>query len=64
MADLQGHFGWSQTPEAGNFARLQGVRSLFFQLQSLQKILYRDLKWKKKCLKTHSSGPFYEKQQF
>ena len=43
---------------------------LFFQLQSLQKNLYRDLKWKKSftkkkmCLKTHSSGLFYEKQQF
>jgi hypothetical protein len=43
---------------------------LFLQLQSLQKNLYRDLKWKKsfikwkKCLKTHSSGLFYEKQQF
>ena len=23
---LKGNFGWSQTPEAGNFARLQGVR--------------------------------------
>jgi hypothetical protein len=36
----------------------------------LQKFLYQDLKWKKsftkkkKCLKTHSSGLFYEKQQF
>jgi hypothetical protein len=43
---------------------------LFFQLQSLQKNLYRDLKWKKsftkkkKCLKTHSSVLFYDKQQF
>ena len=43
---------------------------LVLQLQSLQKLLYRDLKWKKsfrkkkKCLKTHSSGLFYEKQQF
>jgi hypothetical protein len=40
---------------------------LFFQLQSLQNILYRDLKWKKslikwkKCLKTHSSGLFFTK---
>jgi hypothetical protein len=47
MADLQGHFGWFQTPAARNFARLQGVRIGFFFQQSLQKQLYRDLKWKK-----------------
>ena len=30
MADLyKGHFGSSQTPEARNFARLQGVRIVF-----------------------------------
>jgi hypothetical protein len=29
MADFKGHFGWSQTPEAGSFARLQGVRIVF-----------------------------------
>jgi hypothetical protein len=40
---------------------------LFFQLQSLQKFLYRDLKWKKcftkkkKCLKTHSIVGFFTK---
>jgi hypothetical protein len=34
---------------------------LFFQLQSLQKILYRDLKWKKKSYKVKkvSKNPFY-----
>jgi hypothetical protein len=26
---LKRHFGWSQTPEAENFARLQGVRIVF-----------------------------------
>jgi hypothetical protein len=35
--------GPMQTPEARYFARLQGVR-IVFQLQSLQKIFYRDLK--------------------
>jgi hypothetical protein len=29
MAHSKGHFGWSQTPEARNFARLQGVRIVF-----------------------------------
>jgi hypothetical protein len=41
---------------------------LIFSTEKFAKILYRDLKWKKslvkkkKCLKTHSSGFFYEKQ--
>jgi hypothetical protein len=64
MAHWKGHFGWSQTPEARNFALLQGVRIVFSTEKFAKKILYRDLKWKKslvkkkKCLKTHSSGFF------
>jgi hypothetical protein len=26
---ILGHFGWYQTPAARNFARLQGVRTVF-----------------------------------
>ena len=37
MAD----FGWSQTSEARNFARLKGVRIVFSTAR------FEDLKWKK-----------------
>jgi hypothetical protein len=51
MADLyKGHFGWSQTPEARNFARLQGVR-IVFPTAKFAKNFISGLKMEKKVLK-------------
>ena len=54
MAD----FGWSQTSEARNFARLKGVRIVFSTARLEKKIISRlrmekSFIRKKKCLKTH-----------
>jgi hypothetical protein len=51
---LKGHFGWSQTPEAGNFSRLQGVR-IVFSTEKFAKNFISGLKMKKKFGKLRKS---------
>jgi hypothetical protein len=46
MADFKGYFDLPQTPAAGNFARLWGVRIGVCQ-QSLQKVFYIRLEMEK-----------------
>jgi hypothetical protein len=46
MAHSKGHFGWCQTPEVGNFARLQGVR-IVFSTEKFAKSFISGIKWKK-----------------
>ena len=55
MADLYGHFGWSQTTEARNFARLQGVRIVFSTAKFEKKIYIETLNEKKKFVKEKST---------
>ena len=67
IIDIECVYSYLQIPEVANFARLQGVR-IVFSTAKFAKIFISRLKMeksftkKKKCLKTHSSGLFYEKQ--
>jgi hypothetical protein len=56
---LKRHFGWSQTPEAGNFARLQGVR-IFFSTEKFARKFILGVKMERKFGKEEkeSKNPF------
>jgi hypothetical protein len=53
---IKGHFGWSQTSEARNFARLQGMRIVFFNSKFEKNIISR-LKVEKKFCKGEKPIP-------